>query len=63
MGVATLPAIILTMSASVMADAIRITSSDHALTFAYNEMIWQQLYLDRAAGELAARITFKLLRT
>jgi hypothetical protein len=39
--VATLLAIILTMSASVMADAIRITSSDHALAFAYSEMIWQ----------------------
>jgi hypothetical protein len=43
-----------------MADATRITSPDHAQTFAYGEMIWHQLYLD-AAGELAARITFSNL--
>lgn len=43
-----------------MADAIRITSPDHAQTFAYGEMIWHQLYLN-AAGELAARITFSNL--
>ena len=45
-------------SASVMADAIRITSPDHAQTFAYGEMISQRLYLDRTSGELAAGITF-----
>ena len=43
-----------------MADPIRITSPDHAQTFAYGEMIWHQLYLD-ATGELAARITFSNL--
>ena len=41
-----------------MAGAISITSPDHAQTFAYGEMTWHQLYLDRTAGELAARITF-----
>jgi hypothetical protein len=60
MRLATLLAAILTMNASAMADAIRITSPDHAQTFAYGEMIWHQLYLD-AAGELAARITFSNL--
>ncbi len=54
---AILLATILT-SASALADAIRIASPDHAQTFAYGEMISHKLYLDREAGELAARITF-----
>jgi hypothetical protein len=58
MRVAILLAAILTTSASVMADAISITSPDHAQTFAYGEMISHQLYLERAAGKLVARITF-----
>ncbi len=41
-----------------MADAISITSPDHAQTFAYGEMISHRVYLDRPARELAARITF-----
>ena len=45
-------------SASAIAGAISITSPDHAQTFAYGEMIWHQLYLDRSGRELAARITF-----
>lgn len=57
---AILLAAILTMNASAMADAIRVTSPDHAQTFAYGEMIWHQLYLD-AAGELSARIVFSNL--
>jgi hypothetical protein len=61
MRVAILLTAILTTSASVMADAISITSPDHAQTFAYGEMIWHQLYLGRTAGELAARITFSNL--
>ncbi len=44
-----------------MADAISITSPDHAQTFAYGEMIWHQLYLEHSGGELAARITFSNL--
>jgi len=54
---AILLAAILSTNASAMADAIRITSPDHAQTFAYGEMIWHQLYLDRNGGELAVRIT------
>jgi hypothetical protein len=53
-------AAILMTSASIMADAIRITSPDHPQTFAYGQVIWHQLYLD-TAGELAARITFSNL--
>jgi hypothetical protein len=51
---------LVTMAAnlSAMADAISITSGDHGKTFAYGAMIDHQLYLDRTAGELAARITF-----
>lgn len=51
-------AAILTTGVSVMADGVRITSPDHAQTFAYGEMISHQVYLDRFSGELAARITF-----
>jgi hypothetical protein len=60
MRLAILLAAILMPSASVMADAIRITSPNHPQTFAYGEMIWHQLYLD-PSGELAARITFSNL--
>jgi len=55
---AILPAIILTMSASVMADAICITSPNHPQTFTYGAMIWHELYLQCTARELAARITY-----
>jgi len=41
-----------------MADAISITSPDHAQTFAYGEMVSHQLYLARTGGELVAQITF-----
>lgn len=58
MRVAILLTAILTTSGSVMADAISITSPDHAQTFAYGEMISHQLYLERTAGKLVARITF-----
>jgi hypothetical protein len=58
MQVAILLAAIVTMSASAMADAVSITSPDHAQTFAYGEMTWHQLYLDHTGGELAVRITF-----
>ena len=55
---AILPASILTMSASVMADAICIASPSHPHTFTYGAMIWHELYLQCPARELAARITF-----
>ena len=61
MRVAILLAIFLTTSASAIAGAISVTSPNHAQTFAYGEMIWHQLYLERAGGELAARITFSNL--
>src|SRR5437868_15132416 len=48
-------------SVSVFASAASIVSPDHPQTFAYGEMIWNQLYLQRAGGELAARITFSNL--
>jgi hypothetical protein len=54
-------AAVLMTSASAMAGAISITSPDHPQTFAYGEMIWHQLYLDRTGSELAARITFSNL--
>ena len=61
MRVAILLTTLLTTSASAIAGAISVTSPNHAQTFAYGEMIWHQLYLERAGGELAARITFSNL--
>jgi hypothetical protein len=52
---------ILMTSGSAMAGAISVTSPNHPQTFAYGEMIWHQLYLEREDGELAARITFSNL--
>ena len=45
-------------SASAIADAVSITSPDHARTYAYGAVTWRQLYLKRTRGELAARIMF-----
>src|SRR5213595_336597 len=45
-------------SASAMADVVSVTSPDHARTYAYGGVTWQQLYLRRTRGELAARIAF-----
>jgi hypothetical protein len=61
MRVAILLATLVTTSASAVAGAISITSPDHAQTFAYGEMIWHQLYLERTGAELGARITFSNL--
>lgn len=61
MPIAILLAILLTTGASAIAGAISVTSPDHAQTFAYGEMIWRQLYLERTGGELMARITFSNL--
>jgi hypothetical protein len=61
MRLAILVAAILTASASAMADAVRITSPDHAQTFAYGAMISHQPYLDRATRELVVQITFSNL--
>ena len=45
-------------SVSAIAGTSTIMSPDHHQTFAYGEMLSHQLYLARAGGELAARITF-----
>ena len=45
-------------TASIMADAVSVTSPNHARTYAYGAVTWHQLYLERTRGELAARITF-----
>jgi hypothetical protein len=58
MRLAFLLAAILAASPSAMADAIKITSPDHAQTFAYGEMISHQLYLNRTEGELVVQIAF-----
>ena len=60
MRVAILLAVLCTANASVLADAISISSRNHPQTFSYGEMIWHQLY-KRTNGELAARITFSNL--
>ena len=36
-----------------MADAVSVTSPDHARTYAYGAVTWHQLYLERTRGELA----------
>lgn len=58
MRAAILLAVIFMTSVSANAGAISITSPDRPQTFAYGEMIWHELYLERNGGELAARITF-----
>src|SRR4029453_11718254 len=58
MRIAILFAGTLITSASAMADAVSITSPDHARTYAYGAVTWRQLCLERTRGELAARITF-----
>ena len=61
MPIAIFLAILVATGASAIAGAISVTSPDHAQTFAYGEMIWRQLYLERTGGELMARITFSNL--
>ena len=52
------PVALLLTSVTVRADAVSITSPNHARTYAYGSVTWRQLYLERTRGELAARITF-----
>jgi hypothetical protein len=61
MRVAIFLATLFAASVSAIASATSIISPDRPQTFAYGEMIWHQLYLERASGELAARITFSNL--
>src|SRR5215470_5460788 len=58
MRMAIVLAITLMTSAWAIADAISVASPNHARTYAYGEVTWRQLYLERTRGELAARITF-----
>jgi hypothetical protein len=58
MRLAIVSAALLLTSVTVMADAVSITSPNHARTYAYGSVTWRQLYLVRTRGELAARITF-----
>jgi hypothetical protein len=61
MRVAIFVATLFAASVSAIASATSIVSPDHHQTFAYGEMVWHQLYLERTGGELAARITFSNL--
>ena len=61
MRVAIFLAILFAASVSAIASGTGIVSPDHPQTFAYGEVILHQLYLERAGGELAARITFSNL--
>jgi hypothetical protein len=61
MRVAIFLATILAAGVSAIASTSSIISPDKPQTFAYGEMISHQLYLKRAGGELAARITFSNL--
>jgi hypothetical protein len=58
MRVAIFLATLFAASVSAIASGRSIISPDHPQTFAYGEMLSHQLYLARACGELAARITF-----
>ena len=58
MRIAITLAVTLITTASAMADAVSVTSPNHARTYAYGAVTWHQLYLERTRGELAARITF-----
>jgi hypothetical protein len=61
MRIAIFLAILFAASVSAIASGTGIVSPDHPQTFAYGEMIGRQLYLERAGGGLAARITFSNL--
>jgi hypothetical protein len=58
MRVAILLATFFAGSVSAFASGTGIISPDHHQTFAYGQVLSHQLYLARAGGELAARITF-----
>jgi hypothetical protein len=55
---AIVPAALLVLSARAMADAVSVTSPNHAQTYAYGAVTWRHLYLEKSRSELAARITF-----
>jgi hypothetical protein len=53
-----LVAILFGTMVTAFAEPVIVSSPDHAKTFAYGEMVWHQLYLDRDTLSLTARITF-----
>ena len=55
---AIVSATLLVTSVAAMADAVSITSPNHAQTYSYGAVTWHQLYLQKSRSELAARITF-----
>ena len=61
MRVAIFLATLFAATVSAIASGTGVVSPDHPQTFAYGEVIWRQLYLERASGGLAARITFSNL--
>jgi hypothetical protein len=61
MRVAILLATLVATGASAIAGAIKITSPDHAQTYAYGATTWRQLYREPSNGGLMARITFSNL--
>jgi hypothetical protein len=61
MHIAILLATMFTATGSAIASTSSVVSPDHHQTFAYGEMIWHQLYLERTGGGLTARITFSNL--
>ena len=54
---ATLLAVAVGSIAAAFGSEIIITSTDHARTFAYGEMVWHQLYVDPTTHVLGARVT------
>ena len=61
MRVAIFLATLFATGVSAIASGMSVVSPDRHQTFAYGEMISHQLYLERAGGDLAARITFSNL--
>ena len=47
MRIAIALAVTLITTASAMADAVSVTSPNHARTYAYGAVTWRQLYLER----------------
>src|SRR4029077_11782490 len=57
MRIAIALAVTLITATSVMADAVSVTSPNHARTYAYGALTWHRPDLERTRAELAARIT------
>ena len=57
----TLLAVAVGSVAAAFGSEIIITSPDHARTFAYGEMVWNQLYVDPTTQVFGARVTLSNL--